>query len=349
MNRGINKVLFAAAIFNLLLFGCSSTAEKEKDEDVAKKSHIKKQAVKVTVKKVREGAFSRELMSNGKLLAKKKATVPFLVQEQIAVVKVKNGQRVQKGELLAQVEPFKYKKTLDDCRNQYEKARIDLDDRLLGYGFSLKDSAKVPANILKMVKIRSGFNQALSNQKEAERNFAHTMIKAPIGGVVANLEAKENNPSSLYKKCCEIINDGVLLVEFSVLEGEMSQVKRGQKVEVTPFANPNQSYKGIVTAINPTIDEHGMIRIEAEISNRNGKLLDGMNAKVLIKNRQPASIIIPKTAVLHRQNRKVVFVHEDGVAKWVYVETGEENSSEVTITDESLKPIQKPKTRGETQ
>ena len=65
-----------------------------------------------------------------------------------------------------------------------------------------------------------------------------------------------------------------------------------------------------------------------------------MNTKVIINKEVKDCIVIPKSAVLYRQNRKVVFVHEDGLAKWVYVETGEENSTHAAITDGSLNPGQ---------
>lgn len=340
----MKQLLFGLLLITIivpLFYSCgTSTKAEENEEDIAKKSYVDKQAVKVSVEAVRQGAFARELVSNGKLMAKEKAVVPFKVQEQIIALKVHNGQRVQQDQLLAQVEPFQYQKQLSDCNNQYEKACIDLEDKLLGYGYSMKDSASIPVNILKMARIRSGYNQAWSNLQEAQRNFAHTSVTAPITGVIANLEAQANNPSSQYKKCCVVINDAVMLVEFTILEGEMQLIRTGQQVAVTPFASPNASYNGIVSALNPSVDEHGMITIQAEVANPDGELMDGMNAKVLVKNEQPACIIIPKSAVLYRQNRKVVFVHEEGIAKWVYVEIGQENSSEVTISDESLKPGQ---------
>ncbi len=323
------------------IYSCStSTKADENEEEAAKKSFVEKQAVKVSVAAVQEGAFAQELVSNGKLMAKEKAVVPFKVQEQILALLVSNGQRVEKGQLLARVENFQYKKALNDCQNQFEKARIDLEDQLLGYGYLIKDSTRIPGNILKMARIRSGYNQAWSNLQEAQRNSENTSVKAPFSGVVANLQAQENNPSSQYKKCCEVINDVVMQLEFTVLEGEMQMVQKGQQVQVTPFATPNTSYTGMVTALNPSIDEHGMITVQAEIKNPEGELMDGMNAKVLLRNEQKGCIVIPKSAVLYRQNRKVVFVHDNGIAKWMYVETGQENSTEVTIIDNSLQPGQ---------
>jgi RND family efflux transporter MFP subunit len=334
MKQNLYVILLLA--FQLVVYGCEGGEKAEQNEEVAKKSFVEKQAVKVSVQAVRQGDFARELVSNGKLKAKQKATLTFQVPEQVLQVKVSNGQRVQKGSILARVDPFKYHKQLVDSKNQYEKARIDLEDQLLGYGYALKDSLRAPANLLKMAKIRSGYNQALSNLSEAQRNLALTEVKAPISGIVANLEARPNNHSSQFKSCCEVINDAILTLEFNILEGEINQVKTGQAVSVQPFAL-NKQYKGHITAINPTVDEHGMISVQAQVKNPRGDLMDGMNARVLIKNEQSNCLIIPKTAVLYRQNRKVVFVHEEGIAKWVYVEIGEENSSEVTITDNSLK------------
>ena len=36
-------------------------------------------------------------------------------------------------------------------------------------------------------------------------------------------------------------------------------------------------------------------------------------------------LLVPQEAILHRGGRKLVFVHQDGLAKWRYVQTGLEN------------------------
>jgi len=329
-----NRIIFIA--FILLLWNCTNPkGNNNQKANIAKKSFTEKEVVRVKVAQVSNGNFAQELASNGKLSAKEKAVIPFLLNEQITNVKVHNGQRVPKGAIIAQLEPFKYRKQLNDARNQYEKTQIDLEDHLLGYGYAVKDTAKVPANILKMARIRSGYNQALSNLKDAQRNYSNTIIKAPFDGVVANLQASAYNPSSQYNFCCELIADALMQVEFTVLEGEMNQVRAGQSVEIIPFADNKKSYQGHITAVNPSIDEHGMISVIAEVKNKDS-LIDGMNVKVLSKNVKPNCVIIPKSAVLYRQNRKVVFVKEDGIALWVYVETGDENSTQITIVDGSL-------------
>jgi multidrug efflux pump subunit AcrA (membrane-fusion protein) len=77
---------------------------------------------------------------------------------------------------------------------------IDVEDRLLGYGYQMADSLQIPENIMKMVRIRSNYNSAVIAVEEAKRNLEQTTITAPVSGVVANLEASIHNPSSACKK-----------------------------------------------------------------------------------------------------------------------------------------------------
>ena len=210
----------------------------------------------------------------------------------------------------------------------------------MGHGYSLKDTAAIPSHVFKIAKIRSGYNQALNNLCQAKHNYQNTFVRAPFAGRVANLEAQEQNPSSQYKKCCELLNDAVMRIEFSVLEKELTQVKKQQEVEVFPFAGWGESFFGKIATINPSIDLNGMVKVTALVNNTKGELIDGMNAKIKVRNIKKDQLVIPKSALLFRQNRHVVFVYEDGLAKWVYVEVGEENSTHLTITDNSLKPGQ---------
>jgi multidrug efflux pump subunit AcrA (membrane-fusion protein) len=323
-------------VLSFLHTSCAPTNTEESKEELAKKSYVEKQVVKVSSEEVQLGNFSRELISNGKLSANEKAIVPFMIQEQVSKVLVKEGQMVIKGQLLAQLDPFTYQKRKQDAQNTYNKALIDLEDLLLGYGYSVEDSATIPENILKMCHIRSGLNTATSALEEAKRDLSHTQITAPISGVVCNLQARENNHSSEYDYCCQILDNSSMLVEFHILEGELGMVAKGQKVEAVPFALPQVSKTGIIQSVNPTV-ENGLVKVTALLPNSKGELMDGMSVKLLVKDEVPNCIIIPKSAVLYRQNRKVVFVHKKGLAIWTYVETGMENSTQVCITDKSLK------------
>ena len=89
--------------------------------------------------------------------------------------------------------------------------------------------------------------------------------------------------------------------------------------------------EGKVTEVNPKIDANGMVKIKATTANPDKLLVDGMNVNIILKRPIEHKLIVPKSAVLPRQGKKVVFVHENGKAIWKYVTTGVENSEEISI------------------
>ena len=70
---------------------------------------------------------------------------------------------------------------------------------------------------------------------------------------------------------------------------------------------------------------------KARIARPDRNLFEGMNVRVVIERRLPNQIVIPKSAVVERSGRKVVFTVEDGLAKWHYVTVAHENDEEVAI------------------
>jgi hypothetical protein len=70
--------------------------------------------------------------------------------------------------------------------------------------------------------------------------------------------------------------------------------------------------------------------VEAEITN-NGTFIDGMNVKLLIEKELPARLVVPKSAVVMRDNEEVLFRYRDGKAHWTYVNTLMDNSSQYVV------------------
>lgn len=66
-------------------------------------------------------------------------------------------------------------------------------------------------------------------------------------------------------------------------------------------------------------------------------MVEGMNVRVSIFRSLGNQWVVPKTAVVLRTGKEVVFTLVDGKAVWNYVQTGLENASEYIITSETLK------------
>jgi RND family efflux transporter MFP subunit len=325
---------FPGYLFSLLIpFVCacgSNTAEKAKEKPVDASMLYQKKNVEVGITPISTGNFAMEIISNGKAIAANHVIIRFPVSGKIIAVNVKNGDHVSSGQLLARLNDEDQQNRLNRSKEALEKALVDLDDRLIDYGFRLKDSAKVPAEMMRMARIKSGFNSAQHDFADAKTALQKTAIYAPFGGKIANLEASAFNQSDGYKEFCTLIDDSKLRVQFNVLETEFRYIKKGSEIEVSPFGQ-DVAVKGVVSEINPQIDQNGMIQITGQVDNREGLLLNGMSVRVIARNNIPEKLFIPKGAVLQRQNREVVFTYEDGRAKWNYVETGQQNTRFIVI------------------
>ena len=312
-----------------IIFSCKPKKTQNLEEMARLSSHP--EAVMVKTVKLEKSTFYHELISNGKIFSAKKAVVIFKINGVISTLNIQNGQKVKEGELLAVLEDFEYKTTLIRARQGLEKAEISFKDDLLS-NFSTADSTGLPAPKIKISRIRSGLNDALTTLSQAEYNFNNTRVLAPLSGNVANLEAKQWNPSQNYKNLCTIIDDETLEVEFPVIESEYPILESGMPVGIIPFVNDSTVITGHITQINPQVDENGMVRVKASFNNT-GKLIDGMNVRVVIKKPVPNRLVVPKEALVIRQGKDVIFIRQDSLAIWKYVNVEFENSTTLSIFD----------------
>lgn len=198
----------------------------------------------------------------------------------------------------------------------------------------------MPAEILNVAKIRSGYASALNSYKIAQIALQNATLTAPHSGVVANLTVKPHEYSS--EAVCTIIDDSAFNVEFKVLEGELPYIATGREVAVQPFIDATQNYTGTIKEINPYVDEKGQIAITASISNKGGKLIEGMNVKVFIKSVKENLPTVPKSAVVMRDGYDVLFVFnpKTNKAEWRYVDIPHSNSTHHVVRGHKEKDVQ---------
>jgi RND family efflux transporter MFP subunit len=313
----------------VLLLSCKPKKTENLEEIARRSAHT--EAVIVKTVKLERSTFYHELISNGKIYSSKKAVVQFKINGIINSLSIQNGQKVAEGELLAVIDDFEYKTALIRAKQGLEKAEINFKDDLLS-NFSTADSAGLPAPKIRIARIRSGLNDAITTLNQAEYNYNNTRVISPLSGVVANLEAKQWNPSQNYKSLCTIINDETLEVEFPVIESEYSILEKGMPVGIIPFVSDSVKITGHITQINPQVDDNGMVKVKASFSNT-GRLIDGMNVKVLIKKPAPNRLVVPKEALVIRQGKDVIFVRQDSLAIWKYVTVEFENSTSISVRE----------------
>lgn len=330
------RVLTMVTLACVLGFGITGCKDKEKNEEEELSGRIEQQEdiIKVKTTPTKSGLFETEIASNGKAEASKKAVLTFKGGQTIINVNVENGARVKQGDIITELDPEEQKLALASASENYEKAKLDLLERLLSEGITnLKDTVKLDSEKLQNIKLRSGFTSVENQYKAALLDYNNLTIKAPFSGVIADCDLKPYNPISKYDMVCTLIDDSKMEVTFNVMESEVKSIAKGMPVLVSPYIADTIQIQGVISQVNPKIDNNGMVKVKATINNNNALLVDGMNVSVLVRRATTEAIIIPKSAVLPRQGRKVVFTLENGRAMWKYVTVSAENSTECAISE----------------
>lgn len=286
----------------------------------------------VTTITLKRQAFEHELVSNGKVEAMQLTDVHFETEGVIEAVKVKNGDHVAQGQVIAELDKFKLHNAVEQAKNTFEQAKLDLQDVLIGQGYGNKAEAEIPADIMQLAKTRSGYSQAQSAYELALTNEANASLKAPFTGTIANLNVKRFNRVTPSDAVCTIIGSQGMEATFSVLENELAVIHRGDKVVVAPYADMAATHEGTVTEINPIVDANGMVQVKAQVRGTD-RLFSGMNIKVSVRREMPDQLVVPKSAVVLRQGRQVVFTLQGDQAMWNYVQTGLENADSFSILE----------------
>lgn len=311
----------------LALCGCRS---QKSDEHEASDERMQYQVERneVTVDTLRLRTFTRELISNGRLVATRRSTLTFPVSGTIVAVEAANGTRVGAGQVIAVVDTTEYALQLHRACLSLDKSRLDFYDKLIGLDYAAGDTVTPPAEVLKLARIRSGYADAEASYRSARRNLDQCFLRAPFAGKVADIGQQ------IYERAggefCTVIDDRRFNVRFSVLESEYGLLAKGQEVVVSPFSDLRKQVRGRITAINPTIDANGQVQVDAEVAN-DGTLTDGMNVQVSVREQVPAQLTVPKSAVVIRDNLEVLFRYKEGKAQWTYVHTSLANSAEYVV------------------
>lgn len=321
--------LFHYLFFGLLcvIVACNDTKKKR----VIPEKEFISSIPEIKTSLVKESFFQININSNGKLEAKQKVDLKFENEGLIKKILVHDGDLIKKGQTIA-YQTSNYllseKKMNEEVLN---KALLNMEDVLLGFGYSLNDTIKIPKDIMNMAKSRSGIEQAKNQIIQTQKKHSSAKITAPFSGVIANLSAKENSLSSMSDKLCTLINNKILLASFYILENEFGIIAVGDLIEIYPIALPTKKFTGKVKYINPIINENGLILIKAIVDNKESLLIDGMSVNISIQKKIGNVISVPKKALVDRQDKKVIFTYNNGKSKWNYVETSYETRDSIII------------------
>lgn len=208
---------------------------------------------------------------------------------------------------------------------EYQKAKRDYESVMV-YSPEVRDD---------VIAQKCGLNQAIVNLERIKLNLNYTEIKSPFNGYAADVNINIGQNVKAGEKLLQVVDISKIKVEVGVLETEIKLIKKGSNVEVTIPSYPDKIFKGIIKNISPVIDaQTKTCKVIVELDNREGIIKPGMYVYVKVETAiYKDRLLVPKDAILIRDQRKLVFTVSDGLAKWCYVETGVENEKFVEITN----------------
>jgi len=163
---------------------------------------------------------------------------------------------------------------------------------------------------------------------------ARYTVPAPIGGVVAELGAREGMTVAAGTPLFRINGLSTVWVNAEVPENLAAQVRPGSAVEARAPALAGTLFKGKVTAILPEVNPATRtLKVRLELANPAGALVPGMFANVIFKPvSRIESLQVPTEAVITTGKRNVVIVAQgDGKFAPVDVEIGMEANGQTEI------------------
>ncbi len=210
-------------------------------------------------------------------------------------------------------------------REDFEKAKRTYETVLIESGIKREE----------VMAASKGLTQAEIDTEIAKMELEKTKIKAPFGGIITDIKVSPQETISASRELFTLVNISQIKVQAKVLESEVGKLRVGHEAVLRFSAYPQKVFKGHVEAISPVIiPEDRTCTVHILVDNPEEEIKPGMHAEVEIaadvyKDR----LLVPQEAVLVRGGRKLVFVVEEGLAKWRYIEVGLENEDYAEVLD----------------
>ena len=243
--------LVATVAITALLMACSKPLPPE--EPV--------RAVKIMTVGVNTFASSYEFA--GEVKAKVESRLGFRVGGKIIKRQAELGQRVEAGQVLAQLDPQDYKLAADAARAQLRAAGTNRDLAAADYKRykELKEQnfisgAELERRDATFKAAQAQFEQAQAQLAVQGNQASYASLVADVSGIVTAVEAEPGQVVAAGTPVLRIAADGMRDVVFSVPEDKVSGIKPGMLVKVRGWAQEAQTTSTVakVREVSATAD-----------------------------------------------------------------------------------------------
>jgi multidrug efflux pump subunit AcrA (membrane-fusion protein) len=277
---GCRKGGDGAAADSTAAAAADTSAAAEADEEPAKEK-----AIKVNVGAVRRGDLVLPVYADGAIRTPRSVSVKTKVGGQLQDVKVRDGDRVRKNQLLARIDPREYEIALEEGRYRHlaalsqmaaESDTFSTNPTAAGAFVTERDKLAAAlergeltreehqAQLLSLEKRalqdgafreavfqqRTGLAEARLAEERARLNLEYTEIRAPFDGVVQGLTMVTGEIVGVGTQVCTVFNNDRLEAAVNVLEADLGHLETGRPV-LLAVAATNDTLRAKIDVISP--------------------------------------------------------------------------------------------------
>ncbi len=235
----------------------------------------KPETIKVSVEKPEKRTITESISANGKVQPEIEVKISPEVSGEIISLPVKEGDYVEKGQLLVKIKPDTYISfkeraiaSVNSSKARLAQAQAQLEQSELGFNRSKQlfeqkaisesdfESAQTNFNVAKADVKAALFNveSAEASLREAEENLSKTTIYAPMTGTISklNVELGERVVGTAQMAGTELLrvaNLSRMETRVDVNENDIVRVKLNDTALIEIDAYVDQKFKGVVTQI----------------------------------------------------------------------------------------------------
>jgi len=354
-SRTIRWILFAAAVAGAGYYGWQRFHGPEagpKSADAQKAGARSPPVVRVTISPVEKADFPVYLSGLGTVQGFNTVQVRTRIDGQIDKIAFKEGQLVNQGDLLVEIDPRPFQGVLDQAKakkaqDEANLANANLDlQRYTKLGeFATRQQLDTQRSTVAQLTAQiASDDAAISN---AQTQLDYTQVKAPITGIAGLRQVDIGNivNAATQTGIVTIAQIEPISVIFTAPEDQLPYINEGQaaqplKVIAITTDGKKPLAEGSLAVINNQVDTtSGTIRLKAVFDNKNHALWPGQSVSTrLLVNTIKDATVVPDDAIQHSTNGLYAYaVGPDNKAELRKVKVSQSIDGR-SVVEEGLKP-----------
>ncbi len=297
----------------------------------------------VQAEKVERSDLTSVVTANGRIVPKTDVKISAYVPAKITKLPVEEGNVVEKGQLLVQLDDTEYRAAVNRSKAELASARASMEQaqlvfnrqkELFGKKLSSEEQYDMARTELDLARARR--QQAAASLDQTRYNLSKTTMASPMDGIVTSLNAEVgeivmigtmNNPGTVIMTVSDMSE---IETEVEVDETDIAQVKLGQETEISIDAYPDTTFRGRVTEIGHaarisglgTQDQVTNFLVKVMLLDDVATIRPGMSASVDITTDSRTDVLsVPIQAVVMREEESDTLTEEGEVKEGAVAST----------------------------